>query len=66
MTAAVLCGIAGIEQKTLENSIAYLKTWIACLKPDSRLLVSTASQAKKAAYFIQGNAAHLTTEAQAA
>jgi antirestriction protein ArdC len=55
MTAAMLCRIAGIEQKTLENSAAYLKTWIARLKSDSRLLVSAASQAQKAADFIQGN-----------
>ena len=48
MTAAMLCGIAGIEQKTLENSAAYLKTWIERLKSDSRLLVSAASHAPKA------------------
>lgn len=66
MTAAMLCGIAGIEPKTLENSAAYLKTWIARLKSDSRLLVSAASQAQKAADFIQGKAAHQPTEAQAA
>jgi antirestriction protein ArdC len=54
MTAAMLCGIAGIEQKTLENSAAYLKTWIARLKSDSRLIVSAASQAQKAADFIRG------------
>jgi antirestriction protein ArdC len=58
MTAAMLCGIAGIEQKTLENTAAYLKTWIARLKSDSRLLVSAASQAQKAADFIQGKAPH--------
>ena len=59
MTAAMLCGVAGVEQKTLENSAAYLKTWIARLKSDSRLLVSAASQAQKAADFIQGtDAAH--------
>jgi len=34
----MLCGVAGIERKTLENSAAYLKTWIARLKSDSRLL----------------------------
>jgi antirestriction protein ArdC len=54
MTAAMLCGISGIEQKTLENSAAYLKTWISRLKSDSRLLVSAASHAQKAADFIQG------------
>src|SRR6202140_1167070 len=66
MTAAMLCGIAGIEQKTLENCAAYLKTWIARLKSDSRLLVSAASQAQKAAESIQGKAAHQTTEGRAA
>ncbi len=57
MTAAMLCGIAGIEQLTIENSAAYLKTWIARLKSDSRLLISAASQAQKAADFIQGKTA---------
>src|ERR1700730_2346893 len=52
MTAAMLCGITGIEQKTLENSAAYLKTWIERLKSDSRLLVSAASHAQKASDYI--------------
>lgn len=64
MTAAMLCGVAGIEQKTLENSAAYLKTWIARLKSDSRLLVSAASQAQKAADFIQGKLARQEGEWQ--
>jgi antirestriction protein ArdC len=59
MTAAMLCGIAGIEQNTLENSAAYLNTWIARLKSDSRLLVCAASQAQKAADFIRGTIASL-------
>lgn len=63
MTAAMLCGIAGIEQRILENSAAYLKTWIARLKSDSRLLVSAASHAQKAADFIQGKAPHQSAEA---
>jgi antirestriction protein ArdC len=63
MTAAMLCGIAGIEQRILENSAAYLKTWMARLKSDSRLLVSAASQAQKAADFIQGKAPHQLAEA---
>jgi len=65
MTAAMLCGVAGIEQKTLENTAAYLKTWIARLKSDSRLLVSAASQAQKAADFIQGKPPHELDEAWA-
>jgi antirestriction protein ArdC len=66
MTAAMLCGIAGIEQKTLENSAAYLKTWIARLKSDSRLLVSAASHAQKAADFVQGKAMSQEAQAEAA
>jgi antirestriction protein ArdC len=54
MGAAMLCGVTGIENRTLENSAAYLKTWIARLKSDSRLIVTAASAAKKAADYILG------------
>jgi len=54
MGAAMLCGITGIERKTLGNSAAYLKSWIDILKSDSRMVVSAASQAQKAADYIQG------------
>jgi antirestriction protein ArdC len=63
MTAAMLCGIAGIEQNTLENSAAYLKTWIARLKSDSRLVLSAASQAQRAADYIRRKAPHQVAEA---
>jgi antirestriction protein ArdC len=65
MTAAMLCGVAGIEQRILENSAAYVKTWIARLKSDSRLLVSAASQAQKAADSIQGKPQYQLAEASA-
>jgi len=54
MGAAMLCGVAGIERKTLSNSAAYLKSWIDVLKSDARMVVSAASQAQKAADYIQG------------
>ncbi len=54
MGAAMLAGIAGIERKTLANSAAYLKSWIDVLKSDSRMVVFAASQAQKAADYIQG------------
>jgi antirestriction protein ArdC len=53
MGAAMLCGLAGIEQTTLANSAAYLKTWIARLKADSKLVISAASAAQKAADYIR-------------
>jgi len=54
MGAAMLCGVTGIENRTLENSAAYLKTWIARLKSDSRLIVTAASAAQKASDYILG------------
>src|SRR5215469_8988151 len=54
MGSAMLCGVAGIEQCTLANSAAYLKTWIERLKNESKLIVSAASAAQKAADYIQG------------
>jgi antirestriction protein ArdC len=52
MGAAMLCGVAGIESHTINNSAAYLQTWINRLQSDSRLIVSAASQAQKAADYI--------------
>jgi antirestriction protein ArdC len=55
MGAAMLCGISGIAPSTLENSAAYLQSWISKLRGDSRLLISAASAAQKAADYIRGN-----------
>jgi len=54
MGSAMLCGVAGIEQDTIANSAAYLKSWIARLKADSKLVISAASAAQKAADYIRG------------
>ena len=54
MGAAMLAGVAGIERRTLANSAAYLKSWIDVLKSDARMVVFAASQAQKAADYIQG------------
>jgi antirestriction protein ArdC len=53
MGAAMLCGVTGIVPRTIENSAAYLKTWIERLRGDSKLIVSAASQAQKAADYIR-------------
>ena len=58
MGAAMLCGVTGIAPATLQNSAAYLKTWIERLRSDSRLLVSAASAAQKAADYIRGESAN--------
>ncbi len=52
--AAMLGAVAGIAPRITDNSVAYLQSWIKALKGDSRLIVSAASQAQKAADYILG------------
>jgi antirestriction protein ArdC len=54
MGAAFLCGQAGIVERTLNNSAAYLQNWLEALKNDRKLIVQAAAQAQKAADFILG------------
>lgn len=54
MGAAMLCGVVGIESRTLGNSAAYLQTWINRLKSDARLIISAASHAQKATDYVLG------------
>lgn len=50
--SAFLCGQAGISPAVIDNSAAYLQSWINVLKGDSKLIVSAASQAQKASDYI--------------
>lgn len=52
MGAAFLCGVAGIENGTIENSAAYIAGWLKGLKNDKKLLVQAAAQGQKAADYI--------------
>lgn len=54
MGAAMLCGHCRIEQATLDNSAAYLASWIKVLREDSKAVVMAAAMAQKAADFILG------------
>jgi antirestriction protein ArdC len=54
MGAAFLCGTAGIENKTIDNSAAYIAGWLERLKNDRKLVVQSASAAHKAADYILG------------
>ena len=56
MTAAMLCGLAGIENSTLENSASYVDSWVRVLRKESRLVLQAAAQAQKAADYILGEA----------
>lgn len=52
MTAAFLCGEAGILPATVENSVAYLQSWTAKFKEDFKMVVCAAAAAQKAADYI--------------
>lgn len=53
MTAAFLCAETGIaNEKTEENSAAYIKGWYAKLSSDPKLFWTAASRAQKAADYI--------------
>jgi antirestriction protein ArdC len=50
--SAFLCGHAGIVDRTIDGSAAYVEGWLKQLKQDKTLIVSAAAQAQKAADFI--------------
>ena len=52
--SAFLCGQAGIVERSIDNSAAYLEGWLKQLKQDRTLIVYAAAQAQKAADFILG------------
>ncbi|MCK4982692.1 MAG: DUF1738 domain-containing protein [Victivallaceae bacterium] len=54
MGSAFLCGESGIENRTIDNSAAYIRGWLSKLKDDKRLLVFAAGAAQKACDFIIG------------
>lgn len=57
MGSAYLCGHAGIDAPPLvENTAAYLASWISKLRGDSKLVIQAASAAQKAADWILNGA----------
>lgn len=54
MGAAMLCGMAGIENKTADNSAAYIKHWLQKLQDDERFVILAAGCAQKALDCILG------------
>lgn len=52
MGAAFLCGECGVLQSTIENSAAYIASWLTVLKNNKKILVNAAAQAQKAADYI--------------
>lgn len=54
MGASFLCGMAGIEPATLDNSAAYISSWLQVLKGDKKFLVEAAGAAQKAVDYMLG------------
>jgi antirestriction protein ArdC len=54
MGAAFLCGVSGIENRTVDNSAAYIASWLRVLKNDKQMVILAAAQAQRAADFVQG------------
>jgi antirestriction protein ArdC len=52
--SAFLCAEAGIDNSELDNSAAYIQSWLKALRNDKRLLISASSQAAKATRYILG------------
>jgi len=52
MAAAFLCGHAGIEARTIDNSAAYLGGWLRRFRSEPRCLVIAGMQAQSAADYI--------------
>lgn len=54
ITAAFLCNHCRIEN-TIDNSAAYIKSWLKKLQNDKRFILDAAGKASKAAGYILGN-----------
>jgi antirestriction protein ArdC len=66
MTAAFLCGRAGIEAATIANSAAYIDHWRRKISDDPKLVVTAAARAQKAADYVLGELAGEEEEKEAA
>ncbi len=60
MGAAYLCGVCGIENKTIDNSAAYIHSWLSKLKSDNKFIIQASSFAQKAVDYILENQNTLT------
>ena len=52
MGAAYLCGICGIENATIDNSAAYIQSWLKRLKNDNKFVIQAASYAQRSVDYI--------------
>lgn len=52
--ACFLCNLTGIDNKIMDNSQAYINSWIDALNGNSKLILTAANMAQKAVDFILG------------
>jgi antirestriction protein ArdC len=65
LAAAFLCAHAGIENK-IDNSAAYIQSWIKALQNDKSMIVYAAARAQKAAAFILNEIPNQSQQSEAA
>ena len=49
----MLCGLGGIAPARVEQSAAYIASWLSVLRDDRRMVVSAAQQAQRAVDHIR-------------
>ena len=52
--ASFLCNYAGIDNKTIDNSTAYIQNWLKVLNDDRKMVINAASRAEKSMMHILG------------
>ena len=50
--SSFLCSLTGIENKTIDNQVGYISSWLNRLKNDKKLIITASSHAQKAVDFI--------------
>ena len=54
LTASMLCGHCNVEQKTINNSSAYISGWLNKMRAEPRMLMASAGMAEKAFKHVVG------------
>jgi len=62
LASAFCCAHLGLDNSLLENSAAYIDSWLKTLHDDPRAIVVAASQAQRAADYLQGQPVEPYTE----
>lgn len=62
MGAAMLCAMTGIDNSTIDNSAAYIQSWLKKLQDDVQLVVIAAGQAQKAVELIHPSVTEVEEE----